>query len=209
MRSGPSAPARSSRKLPWRTAPFAALDFEATGLDFGRDRIISLGVVPVEGGRIEVGRSLYELVDPGDVSVSPESVTVHGLRPVDVRGTNSSEAARETLRVALGGRFLITWYARVESSFLGSLYGTRPKRWLDRCVDVRWLVLSLLGADAATLSLSRAAAEFGVPVANPHHALDDALVTAQLFLVTASKLGSAGVRTTMDLLRVGRPPYGR
>jgi DNA polymerase-3 subunit epsilon len=194
--------------MPWRAVDLASLDFEATGLNFERDRIISLGVVPIDDGRIDVGRSVYELVDPGDVELR-ETVTIHGLRPVDVRGASSTDAARETLRRALAGRFLITWYATVEASFLAKLFGTRPTRWMRRSIDVRRLVVGLLGAEAARLTLEQAAARFEVPVASPHHALDDALVTAQLFLVTASKLGSAGVRTPRELMRVGAEPYRR
>ena len=193
--------------MPWRTVDLAALDFEATGLNFERDRIISLGVVPVEGGRIHVGRSVYELVDPGDVVPTRESVTIHGLRPMDVRGASSIELARDTLRDALSGRFLITWYATVEASFLAKVFGTRPPRWMRRSIDVRRLVRGLLGAEAGRLTLEQAAARFDVPVASPHHALDDALVTAQLFLVTASKLDAVGARTPRDLMRVGAPPY--
>ena len=192
--------------MPWRTVEFASLDFEATGLDFDRDRIISLGVVPIVEGRIEVGRSVYELVDPGEVEPSPESVTIHGLRPVDVRGTSSLDAARETLRLALAGKFLITWHAMVEASFLAVLYGTRPRFWLKRSVDVRRLVFALLGQEGGRMSLSQAADHFHVPVASPHHALDDALVTAQLFLVTASKLSVRGVQTTRDLMSTRPEP---
>jgi DNA polymerase III epsilon subunit-like protein len=45
----------------------------------------------------------------------------------------------------------------------------------------------------------------GVPVADPHHALDDALVTAQLFLVLAARweAGGHGARVA-DLLRLPR-----
>lgn len=195
--------------MPWRAVDLASLDFEATGLNFERDRIVSLGVVPIEGGRIDVGRAVYELVDPGDVALTGETVTIHGLRPIDVEGASSADAARETLRRALAGRFLITWYATVEASFLAKLFGTRPTRWLRRSIDVRRLVVGLLGAEAARLTLEQAAARFDVPVASPHHALDDALVTAQLFLVTASKLGTMGAETPRDLMRVGTPPYGR
>lgn len=195
--------------MPWRAVDLASLDFEATGLNFERDRIVSLGVVPIEGGRIDVGRAVYELVDPGDVALTGETVTIHGLRPIDVEGASSADAARETLRRALAGRFLITWYATVEASFLAKLFGTRPTRWLRRSIDVRRLVVGLLGAEAARLTLEQAAARFDVPVASPHHALDDALVTAQLFLVTASKLGTMGAGTPRDLMRVGTPPYGR
>jgi DNA polymerase-3 subunit epsilon len=203
MKDGSVPPPSGSKRRPWRTAEYASLDFEATGLDFDRDRIISFGVVPVDQGRVEVGRAIYELVDPEGVPISPESVTVHGLRPVDVRGANSAEAARRALAGALAGRFLITWYAIVEASFLGKLFGTKPKPWLKRSVDVRVLVTAVLGAEGASMTLSDAAERFGVPVASPHHALDDALVTAQIFLVTASKLAQSGVTTTRDLLRLG------
>ena len=56
-----------------------------------------------------------------------------------------------------------------------------------------------------------------IPVADPHHALDDALVTAQLFLVTAAKLGERGLHSVAELadaappaplaLRRARPPW--
>ena len=206
---GPPGPPRGQRRRPWRAVDLASLDFEATGLNFERDRIISLGVVPIEGGRIDIGRAVYELVDPGDVALTGETITIHGLRPIDVQGASSAEAARETLRRALAGRFLITWYATVEASFLAKLFGTRPTRWLRRSIDVRRLVVGLLGAEAAGLTLEQAAARFDVPVASPHHALDDALVTAQLFLVAASKLGTMGAGTPGDLMRVGNPPYRR
>jgi DNA polymerase-3 subunit epsilon len=195
--------------MPWSAVGLASLDFEATGLNFERDRIVSLGVVPVDHGRIDVGRSVYELVDPGEVELTRDTVTIHGLRPVDVAGASSTEAARETLRRALAGRFLITWYATVEASFLAKLFGTRPSRWMRRAIDVRKLVVGVLGPEAARLTLEQAAAHFEVPVASPHHALDDALVTAQLFLVTATKLGAIGARTPRDLMRVGSPPYRR
>ena len=204
MTRGPAKVPSSVRRAGWRSSRYASLDFELTGLDLQRDRIISFGVVPVDGSRVEVGRSVYELVDPGDVEMSPDAVTIHGLRPIDVRGANPAEAARRSLDAALGGRFLITWFAIVEASFLGKLYGTRAKPWLRRCIDVRVLVARLLGNDGARMTLEQAADRFGVPVASPHHALDDALVTAQLFLVAASRLEVQGIGTARDLVRLGR-----
>ena len=204
MRAGPAAPLPAVKRTPWRRAPYASLDFEATGLDLERDRIISFGVVPVNDGGIDVGRSVYELVDPGDVAPSPQAVTVHGLRPMDVRGANPVEAARSALHDALDRRFLVAWYAIVEASFLAKLFGTTAKPWLRRCIDVRVLLAAVLGAREVRLTLEQAADRFGIPVASPHHALDDALVTAQLFLVLATKLEHDGARTARDLLRLGR-----
>lgn len=189
--------------MPWTRVSFAALDFEATGLDMARDTIVSFGVVPICDGRIDVGDSSYDLVDPLEVPPSPESIGIHMLRPVDLAGALTLDQARERLRSALDGRFLVTWYAGVEAAFLDKLYGGGPRRWLRRSVDVRKLVLALdrlEGEPGDTGTLADAAARFGVPVASPHHALDDALVTAQLFLVTATRLAGNGYATVRRLL---------
>ena len=204
----PAPPPRSSKRLPWSRVEFAALDFEATGLDFERDRIISFGVVPIREGRVEVGESVYQLVDPGEVTSSPEAVTVHGLRTIDLVGAPSVETAKLALGAAISRRFLVTWWAGVEAAFLDKLFGGGVRWWNKRAVDVRQLLLALEGDAAAQLTLTQAAELFGVPVASPHHALDDALVTAQLFLVTASKLAGRNRGSVKDLLRppVPQPP---
>lgn len=197
----PAGPRRPGRRTSWHGSSFAALDFETTGLDFATDRIVSFGVVPVDHGEVLAQRAIYELVDPGPVPVSAASVAIHGLTQEKLRGARSAEDARIALGSALEGRFLITWHGYVEAAFLASLYGTSSGRWLRRSLDVRWLVLALLGRAGAQLTLSEAADRFGVRVETPHHALDDALVTARLFLATVAALEA---RTTRELLRLGR-----
>lgn len=201
----PGRPGAATRRKAWREGRFAALDFETTGLDFAHDRIVSFGVVPVDGGAVLDGQAIYALVDPGPVAVSEASRAIHGLGPDELRDAMPASAARQSLRTALAGRFLITWNGIVEAAFLARLYGTSARRWLRRSVDVRWLVLAILGDAASSLTLSQAAARFDVPVTAPHHALDDARVTANLFLATAAELSSRGsLRSTRDALRIGR-----
>ena len=213
----PEAPPSSWRKRPWTQVPFVSLDFEATGLDFSRDTIISFGVVPVTEGRIDVGGAVYQLVDPLDVPLDRRAIPVHMLRPVDLAGAPSLEAARQALRAALGRRFLVTWFAEVEAAFLDKIFGGGRRRWMRRAVDVRRLVAALEGPEHGPLTLAACADRYRIPVADPHHALDDALVTAQLFLVTAAKLADRGIRSVDELaeaapaassanLRV-RPPW--
>jgi DNA polymerase-3 subunit epsilon len=194
----PAEPGRDRLTAPWRSIELVSLDFEATGLDLRRDRIISFGTVPIRHGGIELADSVYQLVDPGDVQPSRESITVHGLRAVDLVGAPSVQVARAALRRSIDRRFLVTWWAPVEAAFLDALFSGGSRSWMRRSIDVRDLVLGLEGRSAARLTLGQAAERFGVPVAIPHNALDDALVTAQLFLVTATKLGKRA-RSVRDM----------
>jgi DNA polymerase III subunit epsilon len=200
---GPRRPPRRAWGQRWRDADYVALDFEATGLDLARDRIISFGAVPMGRGRIQVGHARYQTVDPGDRPPSPRSVTVHGIRPVDLRGAPTQDAAVAALREVLADRFLVAWYGRIEVGFLATLFRPTADRFSRTMVDVRDLMLALEGPAAEERSLSSAADRYGVPVADPHHALDDALVTAQLFFVVGERLARRdGLSSVGDLLRV-------
>jgi DNA polymerase-3 subunit epsilon len=70
-------------------------------------------------------------------------------------------------------------------------------------VDARKLAIAVEGAHPdVRYSLTSVAKRYGVPVANPHEALDDALVTAQLFLVLASRLERGGRGAARTLLHL-------
>jgi len=195
----PSAPDRSLRRRPWKEAEFASLDFETTGLDLERDHVVSFGVVPIRGGRIVVGEAVHQLVEPM-APPSRLSVAVHGIRPLDLANAPPLEQVSEALGGALDRRYLLVWYADVELAFLRRIFGGSARAWSRRTVDVRSLALLAEGGGENGLGLGSCAERYGVPVASPHEALDDALVTAQLFLVLAHRLG---LRTVADLLRAG------
>jgi DNA polymerase-3 subunit epsilon len=192
--------------LDWTAAEFASLDFELTGLDLANDHVVSFGVVPVRDGRIVLGESIHQLVEP-PISPSPSSVAIHGMRAQDLTGAPPLSDAAGTLGDALAHRFLLVWFASVELAMLRRIYGRGGRSFARRCVDVRSLARAVDGGDGVTTpdeSLSACAERYQVPVAAPHNALDDALVTAQLFLVLAPRLRGQGLTTVRDLLQAGR-----
>ncbi|MGZ5302134.1 MAG: 3'-5' exonuclease, partial [Actinomycetota bacterium] len=190
----------------WRDAELASLDFEATGLDFSRDTIVSFGVIRVRGGRVVLADAVHPLVDPHIPPTVP-SQKIHELRPQDLAGAPRLEEAKKVLRDAIRGRYLLVWYADVEVNFLSAIFGKSTRWWRRRTIDVRNLAIEADGAPRSARTeygygLTWSAGRLGVPVANPHDALDDALVTAQVFLILATRLPVGPEPTVGDLLRL-------
>ncbi|GIU99525.1 MAG: hypothetical protein KatS3mg014_1141 [Actinomycetota bacterium] len=200
----PARPPRNLRRAPWRHAPFAALDFETTGLG-PRDAVVAFGVVPVEGGRVVLGRAVERLV-ASPLPSSPRAMRVHEILPRDLDGAPTMRRMRAELARALDGRFLLAWYADVEVAFLARIFGTREGTWRRRTIDVRGLALALDPARASGVrfTLAATAERYGIPVTRVHEALEDALLTAQLFLVLASRFEARGQGAVRSLLARSR-----
>ncbi len=211
MTSRPAPPTRDHLRRGWREAPFVALDFETTGLDLRHDAIVSFGAVPVEAGRVVLRDALYGEVAPA-APLSPESIRVHQLRPADLTGAQGLGSARSTLAGALDRRYLLAWVAEVEIGFLARMFHVPRFRLRQRTVDVARLLVAFDRAEGRTpsryVSLVAACRRFGVPLESPHHALDDAVMTAELFLVLATKLAGLGyLRLTSMLRETRRNPF--
>jgi DNA polymerase-3 subunit epsilon len=201
----PRRPPRGSGRRPWRQAAYASLDFETTGLDLERDDVVSFGVVPLDGGRVAPGRSTYREVAPA-TPLTGRTVVVHGLRPADLADAPPLDAVVDDLRDALAGRYVIAWAADIEAAFLGRTFGRSTRWWRRRIVDVLRLAILAegIGGKDRDFSLTAVARRLGVPVEHPHHALDDALTTVQVFLVLLSELERRGIDTPRRLLRASR-----
>jgi len=209
----PSPPPRSSRRLYWRDAEFAALDFETTGLDLRRDAVVSFGVVPVRQGRIDLSQAIYQEVAP-EVPLSHRSITVHHLRPMDLVDAPPLGDVIQDLRTSLEGRYLLTWSAEIEASLLARAFGGRVRRWLARTIDVlRLAVLTdrLEGRDPpeGAYTLGETVARAGLPQEEAHDALNDALMTAEMFLALAARLAPFGLQDVRSLARPTRVSLDR
>lgn len=205
--AGPTAPERRSRRGAWRSGELVALDFETTGLDLDRDEVISFGLIPVLGGRIDLSGQLYQEVAPG-VEPSRSSIPIHHLRAQDLATAPAMQEVADAFRDALSGRFILAWAAEVEIAFLRKVFGGGRRAWRRRTIDVRTLIVAVerpsgdAGRWPGYYALSEAATRFGVPVEQTHHALDDAFMTAELFLVAANALEARGRGSIRDLLRI-------
>ncbi len=208
--SGSSAPptprpTRHSLRSHWSEASWCAVDLELTGLDPRNDHIVAIGAVPIERGRVVLGRAIYSLVRSSRPS-GRGALLAHNLRPEDLEGAPSIDEAFELLREALAAHHPVFHTAVIERSFLGPLFG-RGRARLPESADTQvlgrlWLVQRGDPAPAG-LPLTRLARLLGQLTEEPHHALADALMTALAFIALAEHLDASEPQTVGRLVRAG------
>jgi DNA polymerase III subunit epsilon len=190
---------------PWREAAWCAVDLEMTGLNPRTDEIVAVGAVPIEGGRVVLGASVYTLVRASKRS-QHEAVLVHKLRLADVADAPALDQAIDLVLGALAGRVPVFHTAAIEAAFLGPQFARRHVR-LPAAADTEVLGRRWLhhrdGEAPAGLALGRLAAALGQPAEAPHHALGDALTTAQVFIALASLLDAVAPQTVGSLVGNG------
>ncbi|HSF40703.1 MAG TPA: 3'-5' exonuclease [Thermoanaerobaculia bacterium] len=183
-----------------------AADFETTGLDPRRDAIVAAGLVPLRAGTILWGERFYTLIaDPRlQRPRDPEALAVHQILPAETEGGATLGDLLASLRAALdAGSVLLAHGASIERKFLAAAarHQGEPEirpAWLDtldflRSIDRhRTHLASRLPAAAPRHAsiptvLAEARAFFGLPAYPAHHALYDALGTAELYLLLAGK----------------------
>lgn len=180
---------------PWREAELAVVDLELTGLDAKRDEIISIGVTPVRGGRIAADR-YYRTVRPA-AEIGPDAAKVHALTVDELASSPPIGELLDEIREQLRGRVIVAHAAFVERAFLDRAFAPvrerLPRDILDTAPLARAAGVAQVGQGVPQLEkLSR---DLGLPVHTPHHALGDALTTAQVFLVLAARIEASRTRT--------------
>lgn len=170
-----------------------ALDVETTGLDPASDHLLSLGWVPVVGGRVVLAEARELRVRPPEGVAVGASATLHRLTDDAVSDAASLSEALPPLLDALHGRVLLAHHASLEVEFVAAAartsYGTRPRLTaVDTLALQRRLQADEHGEVAGSLRLDAARRVYGLPRYAAHDALTDAVAAAELFLAQVAEL---------------------
>jgi DNA polymerase-3 subunit epsilon len=174
-----------------RQAPLLAVDLEMTGLEAGRDSILTIGWVPLDEGGIALSGAA-EIALAGSGGSVGESATIHGIRDCDRAGGVGEAQALAALADAVAGRVAVFHHAPLDVSFLD--------RALKEAFDVGWLWpwIDTLDWDRRRRTALEESADgssrldavrerHGLGRRSAHNALDDALSCAEVALVLAAR----------------------
>ncbi|HLS05719.1 MAG TPA: 3'-5' exonuclease [Wenzhouxiangella sp.] len=177
---------------PMENVQMAALDLETTGLDWRRHAIVSIGIVPFTLDRIRPSRGFYRLVKPRR-KLEARSVTIHRITHARLADAPDLAEIADELLAALAGRIAVVHYRAIERRFLYQAFRLRfgegllfplidtmeiERRVLRHQRRLAWFSPSVRRRQS--LRLADVRRRYGLPEYSPHHALTDALATAEL-----------------------------
>ena len=171
--------------------PFVALDFETTGLNSKTDDIVSVGLVPFTLARIYCKQSKHWVVQPRR-NLSESSIVIHGITHNDVDNAPDFDNIIAPLLDALRSKVIVVHYSAIERGFFNSALLLRLKERIEfMVVDTmelerralkakQGLIGQLFNTKLGSLRLNDCRKRYSLPAYEGHHALTDALATAEL-----------------------------
>jgi len=188
----------------WRLSTFAVIDFETTGLDPAEDRVLEMGIVCFEQGRISARHNW--LIDPG-IPVPEEARKIHGISDEDLANAPRFEELLTEIVGLLSGRLPVAYNASFDKRFLlaefhrvGRALDVVPPPalreevvWIDPLVWVRELQKYEKGK-----KLTDVCERMGIPMGQAHRAADDAEATGHVLLALANDMPE----TYAELIRI-------
>ncbi len=180
-------------------ADYVVIDFETTGLspDSG-DRACEIGAVKLRGGAVI--ESFGTLIDP-QRPISAGAYAVNGISPQMLVNAPTFSEIADKLWKMIDGSIVVAYNAPFDMGFLTNEFRLAGFPSLtNTVVDALSMARQLLPG-LGKYPQENVARVIGIPFPVKHRALEDAMVTAQLFTVFSSILKAYDCTSTNDLIR--------
>lgn len=176
---------------PDTTGEVVSVDCETTGFDLKRDDVISIAAIKIRGNRILASEAFRATVRP-EAKLTGESIRVHQIRGQDLA---EARIIREVLPEFLdfvGTRPLVGYWIDFDATLLNrytiEYYGLRlpnPRIEVSRLYYDRKYGRAPKGSEI-DLRFATILADLGLPAIAQHDAFEDALATAEMYLMLKS-----------------------
>ncbi len=183
---------------------FAAIDVETTGFKpHMGDKILSLGAVILENGKVNKDNSFYELINP--YRNIPKTITkLTGINNQMVINKPSLIEVLPDFFSWVGDSILVGHIINFDLSFINQCLtqecGSKIKY---KNIDTKEIITSLY-PHFTNCSLEEICNSLGISTNNRHNALGDSIMAAKIFEFSIKELAKRGVYTLEDLFNFTR-----
>ncbi len=176
-------------------SPIVVLDFETTGLNTAKDRIIEIGAVKLAHG--QVVESYGTLVNPG-IPLPPRIIEITHITDQMLRDAPRAEDALPELLKFLNGCPIAAHNARFDCAVLESELARMNQKYESPQIDTLTLSRKLL-PDLKSHRLGAVCKRLGVSLKDAHRAVNDAAATAQCLARMITLAKERGAKVLADL----------
>ena len=154
--------------------PIVVLDFESTGLNTGKARIIEIGAVKLAGGVIV--DAFDQLVDPGE-ALSPKITEITKIQDAQLQGQPTAAEVLPKLLAFIGDAPLAAHNAAFDVSLMKAELKRIGLSWDGPVIDTLSYARKMY-PDLKSFRLGALCKHLGVALKNAHRAVHDATATA-------------------------------
>lgn len=161
-------------------------DCETTGLNPKKDDIISIGAVKIKGNRILTDEAMHIYIQQ-DREINHKSITIHQIRNCDLDKAIPLQEAIEQFLHYIGNRTLVGYYLEFDvamiNKYVKPMYGiTLPNKKEEVSAIYYDKKIATIPQGHVDLRFDTILKELDLPKLNAHDALNDAVMTAMIYL---------------------------
>ncbi|MBW7477723.1 3'-5' exonuclease [Paenibacillus oenotherae] len=189
----------SIMEQPLRELEVVVFDLETTGFyPNNGDEILSVGAVTLRGGEFVENRSFYSLVNPKR-KVPKHIAELTGITNEMVADAPDLMQVLHDFMEFVGKRMMIAHASSHDKQFLdAALWRTSKVNLTHRVLDTM-MVAKWLEPKRDSYSLDDLLMSNGIEITQRHHALEDSVMTAKLWLQYLKRILARNVVTLSDL----------
>lgn len=190
-------------ETPLHELTVVVFDIETTGFYPEKgDRVISIGAIKMTGSQIMQTETFYTLVH-SPLILSEEISALTNISNEELQGAPMASEVIMNFFKFVKNHSLVAHHAKHEQSFMQKMtWDLLKTRFEHRIIDTSFL-LRLSNPMMKSIPLEDACNECGIEVINRHHALGDAIMTAQIwghYLSLAQSMGYKNLREVYEYL---------
>jgi DNA polymerase-3 subunit epsilon len=168
------------------TGEYVVFDTETTGLNPKQDEILSIGAVKIKDNKILISQT-FEIYLKNSAEISSKSIEIHHIRPCDLKNAMDAKEGIEQFLKFIGSRPLVGYYLEFDVAMINKYIqkdlGIKlPNKMIEVSEIYFDKMMPLIPQGNIDLRFDTILKKCGVPDMGAHNAVNDAIMTAMIYL---------------------------